>query len=154
MTESPRRIERDRLEVRQRELVEPLQAADGVDHRRPEHSSSRPATSLSSADEPARRVKLSPARLMVKNYELSVRSGRGRGRPAERRPSDSVPKKMAKRHHENDGVAKKTPELKKAKGVSAARYSGLHFMIESPCRCGRAQPYGGPVQRLEHLHVS
>jgi hypothetical protein len=27
---------------------------------------------------------------------------------------------------------RKTPDERKAKGVKAARYSGLHFMIESP----------------------
>jgi hypothetical protein len=48
---------------------------------------------------------------------------------------------------------KRTPEPRKTNGVRAARYSGLHFMIELRVVVGRLRN-GKPVQRLEHLHVS
>jgi hypothetical protein len=40
-----------------------------------------------------------------------------------------VPKKIAKVTMSTTTCPKRTPELKNAKGVNAARYSGLHFIM-------------------------
>jgi hypothetical protein len=41
-----------------------------------------------------------------------------------------VPKKIARVTMRTTVWPRRTPDEKKAKGVSAARYSGLHFMID------------------------
>src|SRR5262245_45792175 len=110
----------DRLEVRQREFFEPLQTADRIAHRAP--SIARLGQDLASGcgEGPARRVKTAPPE---GRYELSVRSGRGAGAACGARPSDSVPKKIARVTMRTTVWPRRTPEEKNAKGVSAARYS-------------------------------
>jgi hypothetical protein len=66
----------------------------------------------------------------VDAYGVRVRSGGAAGTGLGVRPSERVPKKMPSVTTNTTAWPKRTPELKKAKGVSAARYSGLHFMID------------------------
>jgi hypothetical protein len=53
------------------------------------------------------------------------------------RPRESVPKKIARVTIRTTVWPKRTPELKNAKGVNAARYNGLHFMVELRVVVGR-----------------